>query len=140
MKKTPEKKDGPAQDSFMVDWERGSPMRSFIYYLQRATCGALTFLIIHQTTLGFRLIKGPQATVSFFEKILFLFATPGRFLCQTFLNEVRPLNLPPPLAIFTLNIVIYFFGVWLACYLYNALAHKTFVGPKGKDPFQLLPH
>jgi len=136
---SPMAEEPPSMDSFMATWERGSPMRSFIYYLQRATCGALAYLVLHQTALGLRLLglKGFLRQVT--EATLGVFSLPGEGLVLSFLDPVRPMNLPPPLATFFLNILIYFFGVWLACYLFNWVTDKSFKQGKRSDPFRLKP-
>ena len=126
------------QDSFMSRWEMGSPMRSFIYYLQRATCGALTYLVVHQMVLGLRMLRIDGWLAIWAEELLAFFSLPGHLVCITFFDPIRPLNLPPALAYFFVNILFYFFTVWIACYLYNLITDQTFVGKK-RDPFQLKP-
>lgn len=124
-------------ESFMTTWEKGSPMRTFIYYLQRATCGALTYLVFHQLVLGLRLVQLEGFVRQAAESLLHLLSLPGNVFVLSF-NPVRPLNLPPPLAIFFLNIIFYFVGVWFGCFFYNGAMGKTFLGRR-RDPFVLPP-
>ena len=125
--------------SLMSAWEKGSPMRSFIYYLQRATCGALTFLVFHQVVLGLRLVGVKGKTMAIFETMLSFSSTPGRWIMQFFFDPIRPLHMPLPLASFFLNILFYFFLIWVGCYFYNFFTEKSFVGEKKRDPFIVLP-
>jgi len=124
-------------ESFMTSWEKGSPMRTFIYYLQRATCGALTYLVFHQLVLGLRLMQLDGFTRAMAERILEVLSLPGDILVLNF-DAIRPLNLPPPLATFFLTIIFYFVSVWLGCFFYNWALGKTFLGNR-KDPFTLKP-
>jgi len=132
------KKVSSEDSSFMSDWEKGSPMRSFIYYLQRATCGALAYLVLHQSVLGLRMIQANKKILSIFESLLTWISLPGRWIIGNFCDPIRPLYMPPPLASFLVNILFYFFLAWLSCLFYNLLIHKTFVGEK-RDPFSLMP-
>ena len=113
-------------------------MRSFIYYLQRATCGALAYLVLHQFTLGLRMLQVQGKIVTFSEWILRWIGFPGIWIANTFFDPVRPLHIPPALAHFFINILFYFAIVWLACFFYNFLFQRNFVGQK-KDPFILKP-
>ena len=125
--------------SLMSAWERGSPMRSFIYYLQRAICGALSYLVLHQMVLGLRLFGLSGKIMHFFEGLLYGISTPGRLFVEYFFDPMRPLYLPPPLATFFINILFFFITIWIVCYFYNAFSDHSFVGKKG-DPFKLAPN
>src|SRR5262245_31242408 len=130
--------DTNENESFMRQWELGSPMRTFIYYVQRATCGALVYLVVHQFTLGLRMVGMQGKFAGVIEYALYIFSTPGRVLLDLTFDAIRPLHLPPPLAEFFLNILFYFFATWLTCFLYNLVSRRTFLG-KRQDPFQLQP-
>lgn len=112
-------------------------MRTFIYYVQRATCGALGYLVFHQFTLGLRLLNVRGGMMQATEAILETLSLPGRWLLG-FFDATRPLHMPVPLAMFFLNILFYFVSVWLICFVYNRLTQKTFLGPR-RDPFVLRP-